>query len=341
MEIAVALSGGIDSAVTAYLLKEEGHKVWGITMLHHACMEASMPHVRKVAEALGITLEVIELKKVFYREVILPFVQGYAQGKTPNPCPLCNQRVKIGILMERALAKGAQKMATGHYARIVGKGKNYSLMKGRDRAKDQSYFLALLSQRQLNHLSLPLGDWHRSKVENLALKIGFLEKGLHSSQEICFLKGHYTHLLRELGLNPGPGPIKDTQGNLLGNHKGYIYYTIGQRRGLGVAQRGPLYVVKITPQENTIVVGPKEAIFSSKITMLSPHWIHKPSGKGPWRLNIKIRYRHREASALVEERENKIKATFDIPQRAATPGQLAVFYRDDEVLGGGWIEKAY
>jgi len=339
MKIAIALSGGIDSAVAAYLLKEGGHQVWGITMLHHVGMEASLPQVRKVAEALGISLEVIDLKKVFYREVILPFAQEYTLGRTPNPCPLCNRRIKMGILMERTLAMGAQKMATGHYARIVEEKGNCHLMKGKDKRKDQSYFLALLYQGQLSRLTLPLGNWSRPKVENLAQKLGLSEEGLHSSQEICFLKGHYTHLLKDLGLDPGPGPIRDIHGNILGNHKGYIYYTIGQRRGLGVAQGVPLYVVKIIPQENTVVVGPKEALFSKKITILSPHWIHKPLGKSPWLLNIKIRYRHREAPALVEERGDKIRATFDTPQRAPTPGQLAVLYRGDEVLGGGWIEE--
>ena len=308
-------------------------------MLHHAGMEASLPQVRKVAKVLGISLKVIDMQEVFYREVILPFAQEYAMGRTPNPCPLCNRRIKLGALMERALAMGAQKMATGHYALIKEDKGKYHLMKGKDKKKDQSYFLALLHQRQLSRLTFPLGNYTRSEVEHLAKKLGLSEVGSHSSQEICFLKGHYTQLLKGLGLDPGPGPIRDIHGNILGNHRGYTHYTIGQRRGLGIAQGVPMYVVKIIPQENTIVVGPKEALFSKSITILSPHWIHKPLGKSPWSLNVKIRYRHREAPALVEEMGDRIRATFDTPQRAPTPGQLAAFYRNDEVLGGGWIEE--
>ena len=308
-------------------------------MLHHAGMKAALPQVRKVAKVLGISLKVIDMQEVFYREVILPFAQEYAMGRTPNPCPLCNRRIKLGALMERALAMGAQKMATGHYALIKEDKGKYHLMKGKDNKKDQSYFLALLHQRQLSRLTFPLGNYTRSEVEHLAKKLGFSEVRFHSSQEICFLKGHYTQLLKGLGLDPGPGPIRDIHGNILGNHRGYTHYTIGQRRGLGIAQGVPMYVVKIIPQENTIVVGPKEALFSKSITVLSPHWINKPPGKGPWGLNVKIRYRHREAPALVEEMGDKIRVTFETPQRAPTPGQLAVFYRNDEALGGGWIEE--
>ncbi|HDD52562.1 MAG TPA: tRNA 2-thiouridine(34) synthase MnmA [Thermosulfidibacter takaii] len=339
MEIAVALSGGIDSAMAAHLLKEEGHNVWAITMVHHRRTEETLDRVKRVAEILTIPLEVVEVREVFQREVLSPFAEAYARGLTPNPCPLCNRRVKLGILMKRAMAKGADKMATGHYARVVEKDNGPHLMKGKDPRKDQSYFLALLTREQLEHLVLPLGEWTRQEVEVMAKKLSLWEKGLKSSQEICFLQGHYTQLLKEIGIDPGPGPIKDLNGKTLGTHKGYTHYTIGQRRGLGIAAGRPLYIVKIIPQENTVIVGPPEALMAEKVQLSYVHWIHTPPGSPPWKLKVKIRYRHREAPALVKDHGRTI--SFHTPQRAPTPGQLAVFYKEDEVLGGGQIQEVF
>ncbi len=337
MRIAVALSGGIDSAIAAYLLKEEGHQVWGITMVHCPTMEASMHRVKEIAGRLHIPLITINMKEAFYREVIIPFAEGYARGETPNPCPLCNQRMKLGLLMEKALREGAEKMATGHYAKVMEKENSYHLMKGTE--EDQSYLLALLNEDQLCHLILPLGDLTRKKVKELAHHLGILKKGDRGSQEICFVDGHYTQLLKTLGISPGPGPIKDEKGETKGMHKGYIHYTVGQRRGLGISSRRPLYVTRILPEENTIIVGPREALLSKRLTVNAPHWIHRPRGKGPWRVAVKIRYRHKESPAWIKEEGGCLTVLFDTPQKAPTPGQLAVFYMDNEVIGGGWIRK--
>ncbi len=339
MRIAAALSGGIDSAFSAHLLKEKGYEVWGITMVHHQGAEEALDRVKRVAKILDIPLEVVEMREAFQREVLSLFVEAYARGLTPNPCPICNRKVKLGILMERALALGADGMATGHYARVIKEEDGPHLVKGRDSKKDQSYFLALLTKEQLERLILPLGEWTRQEVEAMAKKLGLWEKGLKSSQEICFLRGHYTQLLKEMGIDPGPGPIKDLDGRTLGTHKGYTHYTIGQRRGLGIAIGHPLYVVKIIPQENTVVVGPSEALMASRIRISSVHWIHPPPGPCPWKLKVRIRYRHREAPATVEDHGRTV--TFHAPQRAPTPGQLAVYYKEDEALGCGQIQEVF
>ncbi len=323
--------------MAAYLLKEAGHEVWGIHMIHHSTGEEALPQVRRVAEILKIPLETVDLKGVFGQEVIRPFMDAYARGLTPNPCPLCNKRVKLGILMEKALAQGAQRVATGHYARVE---KGPRLLKGLDRGKDQSYFLALLSRDQLERLVLPLGTKGRKTVEDKARELGLTGGGnIKSSQEICFLKGHYTRLLKEEGIDPGPGPVVDINGKVLGTHKGYVHYTLGQRRGLGVATGKPVYVVRIIPEENTVVVGPAEALMKRGVKLAWIHWIRPPSGPSPWELKVKIRYRHREAPARVDE-EGRI-ITFLEPQRAPTPGQLAVFYLGEEVLGGGEIAESF
>jgi len=336
MEIAVALSGGIDSAVAAYLLKERGHRVWGITMIHHREALETLPRVEKVARILSIPLEVINLVEVFQERVVVPFAQSYARGLTPNPCPLCNRKVKMGTLMEKALALGAQRVATGHYARVE---EGPRLLKGLDMNKDQSYFLALLSQGQLERLVLPLGHWTRKRVEEKARELGLGLEDLKSSQEICFLKGHYTQFLKEQGIDPGPGPLVDLEGRVLGTHKGFTHYTLGQRRGLGAATGKPLYVVKILPEENKVVVGPAEALMKTRLKLAWIHWINYPPGPPPWGLKVRIRYRHREVPAVVKG--GGLDITFLEPQRAPTPGQIAVFYRDQEVLGGGEILESF
>ena len=339
MEIAVALSGGIDSAFTAHLLKEEGHRVWGITMVHHEGAWDTLERVKRVARTLGIPLEVADMREPFRQEVLTPFVRAYSQGLTPNPCPLCNRRVKLGILMNKALSLGAERMATGHYARVAAGEEGPRLLKGVDTRKDQSYFLALLSREQLARLILPLGQKTRKEVEEKARELGLWEEGLKSSQEICFLQGHYTRLLERLGIDPGPGPLVDMEDRVLGTHKGYTHYTIGQRRGLGVATGEPLYVVRVIPQENKVVVGPARALMAKRIRLAWVHWIHLPPGDPPWELKVRIRYRHQEAPALVTAPGKEI--TFLAPQRAPTPGQLAVFYRDQEVMGGGEIIEVF
>ena len=332
----MALSGGIDSALAAHLLKEAGNQVWGITMVHCPEAKETLKRVEEVARLLDIPLEIVDLKKTFREKVVAPFVKSYAQGLTPNPCPLCNREVKLGILMNKALARGADRVATGHYARVE---KGPRLLKGLDQNKDQSYFLALLSRNQMERLVLPLGPRTRKEVERKARELGLWQEGITSSQEICFLKGHYTQLLKEWGIDPGPGPLVNLEGKVLGQHKGYIHYTVGQRRGLGVATGEPLYVVGIIPGENKVVVGPAQALMKRKIRLAWVHWIHHPPGDPPWKLKVRIRYRHREAPALVEK--DGLHITFKEPQRAPTPGQLAVFYLGEEVLGGGEILETF
>ncbi|MGQ9512731.1 tRNA 2-thiouridine(34) synthase MnmA [Thermodesulfitimonas sp.] len=335
--MAVALSSGVDSAAAAILLQEEGHTVFGVTM---QVTESRMTEAATVAAALGIKHYLFDLQAEFKAAVIEPFVAAYLSGRTPNPCVTCNPRVKFGLLLHRAVELGAEFFATGHYARIwrdVETGR-YLLARGVDRKKDQSYFLYALTQEQLRYLLFPLGTKTKEEARALVRARG-LRVAARESQEICFIpEGDYRRLLRQVAGEPCPGPIVDLQGNVIGQHRGLPYYTVGQRGGLGVTAGYPLYVLALDPARNALIVGPEEFLYRDECLVGDVNLIPFPALAGSLPVTVKVRHGAREKRAVIEPAgEDRVRVKFAVPERAITPGQAAVFYRDDLVVGGGTI----
>lgn len=351
MKIAVAMSGGVDSSVAAALLKAEGHSVTGVTMRLGRVQDKSdgqpdsVKSAREAADRLGIPHHTVDLTDIFQTEIIDDFCREYGRGRTPNPCVRCNSYIKFGALMDKVRELGADGMATGHYARIVKdeKSKRYLLKKGVDAAKDQSYFLSRLTQAQLSQAMFPLGDMTKEKVRQLAGEMGLPAAGRPESQEICFIPGddYATFLQKHLPYTGEPGPIINEHGETLGEHKGIYAYTIGQRHGLGIAAAEPLYVTAIESGENTIVVGPRESIYSGDLIANDMNWISGTAPDLPVKLKARIRNRHPEAEATVEMiDDNTVHVHFSEPQTAVTPGQAVVFYDGGTVIGSGTINKS-
>lgn len=347
MKIAVAMSGGLDSSVTAALLKNEGHEVFGLTMLVVPTDEATNSRVptvaRQVAQVLGIPHHVIDLRGIFAERVISEFCAQYSLGRTPNPCVRCNRFIKFGILYEKARELGADVLATGHYSRIERRESDgrYLLKKGIDRRRDQSYFLHALTQEQLMRTLFPLGTLTKGRVKEIAAEMK-LPVVSSESREICFIpdNDYIRFLQRHVTSGATSGVIKDVQGNVLGEHHGIINYTIGQRKRLGIAAAKPLYVVAIDSQSNTVVVGDREHIFNTEFIVSGVNWIAMPELPESILARVKIRYLHPEAEAVVTlEGKGIVKVKFTEPQMAITPGQAAVFYDGDVVVGGGTIEE--
>ena len=357
MKIAVAMSGGVNSSTAAALLKEEGHEVIGLTMRlwdspaddpekPGSCfVPAHVADARRVAEQIGISHHVIPLQEIFEKEIIGYFVDEYLRGRTPNPCVLCNQRIKFQALLKKAEELGAQALATGHYARIYGdpQTSRFKLCRGLDRRKDQSYFLFLLTQDQMGKILLPLGDKTKPEVREKAHRLGLPVAQKSESQEICFIpdddyrKFVETRKGKEIAL---PGKIVNRQGQELGRHHGIYAYTIGQRRGLGIAAPHPHYVLDLDAENNFVIAGKNEELFSAGLMAREVNWVSIPPPEGKIEAAVQIRYRHPGApGVLLPLEEGRVRVELKIPQRAVTPGQAAVFYRGDEVLGGGWIEK--
>jgi tRNA-specific 2-thiouridylase len=358
--VLVAMSGGVDSSVAAALLKEQGYEVIGITMCFSAeggsasggnladtkrkrpgcCNPQAIEDARRVAHQLDIRHYVVNMQKVLIEHVVKDFCQQYFLGRTPNPCVRCNQYIKFDCLLKNALALDAKFLATGHYARIIKSKAGSQLKKARDLSKDQSYFLYRLNQKQLKHTLFPLGNYTKDRVRRIARKLKLPVANKLSSQEICFLPGNdYRKFLQLFGNKEiKPGLIVDTQGNVLGQHKGIPYYTIGQREGLGIAKGYPLYITKIDCKNNRITVGIKEEVYKSVFLIKEPHFILRHIKKEV-AVRVRIRYNHKDALAAVMPFRNKIKVKFLKPQFAITPGQSAVFYNKDNVLGGGIIDK--
>lgn len=348
--VAVAMSGGVDSSVAAALLKKQGHEVVGLTMCFNlaehdgkkpsCCGLTGIEDARRVCQKLGIRHYLINLDKYFSRDVIRDFYQEYLNGRTPNPCVRCNQFIKFGILLKKALNLGAAFLATGHYARIVKSKQGYLLKKAKDLKKDQSYFLYRLNQKQLKHIVFPLGNFTKPKVRDIAADFGLNVAEKQDSQEICFLpEGKLGDLIKAKG--PGnlkPGKLVDKEGNILGVHKGIPFYTIGQRHGLGIAKGYPLYVTQINAKNNRITVGRRQDAYASEFMIKAGHFLNKPFKKKV-EIKVRIRYNHQEDAAVVYPEKNKLKVIFKKPQFAITPGQAAVFYDRDTVLGGGIIQK--
>ena len=344
-KIAVALSGGTDSSVAALLLKEAGYEVMGIYIL---CLWNSLDGYRHQAEQvchiLGIPFYVLDLQKEFEHYVINYFCQEYGRGRTPNPCIVCNQYVKFGLLLDKALSLGVDYLATGHYARIEKSDDGYHLLKAGDTSKDQSYFLYTLNQRQLGYLLFPLGSHTKAEVRQIAKQKG-LPTAIKSSQDLCFISQKNYHAFLSQRFSSMPGDVVDAQGTILGHHQGIAFYTIGQRHGLGFASDKPLYVAKIDPQSNKIVLGSEGELYSQKATAKNLNWVAGDLPSESIAITAKIRYKSREAEATLfstchcEQGEAIYDICFSQPQWAVTPGQSIVFYKGDEVLGGGIIES--
>ncbi|WP_223909040.1 tRNA 2-thiouridine(34) synthase MnmA [Geobacter sp. AOG1] len=356
--VVVAMSGGVDSSVTAALLQKQGHEVIGISMqvwdyatftapdgekFDTCCSLDDIHDARRVAEQLGIPFYVVNFEEEFQRLVIDDFVGEYFRGRTPNPCVRCNQRIKFELLLQKARDLAADYLATGHYARVERDGTGrYRLHMGQDSSKDQSYFLFTLTQEQLSRTLFPLGGMTKPEVRRLAARYGLrvAEKG--ESQEICFVPDNdYVRFLEEArGAGTLNGDIVDRRGTVLGRHQGTYRYTVGQRKGLGVAHPSPLYVLEVDTEKRQVVVGSREELASPGLVATDLNWIIPPPG-APLEATCKIRYRHRPVSCTVIPLPgNRAEVRFTVPEKSVTPGQAVVFYRDDEVLGGGWIEKA-
>jgi tRNA-specific 2-thiouridylase len=350
MKIAVAMSGGVDSSVAAALLVKQGHEVIGVTMqlrplesgtaLDTAAADAVSADARKVAEKLGIPHHVLDLRRVFKHTVIDYFCREYTAGGTPNPCVLCNRQIKFGALWEKARELGAEFLATGHYAAVTQNNGRFLLKKGSDLKKDQSYFLYRLTQEQLSRTLFPLAVLTKDKVKDLARELELPTAFRPESQEICFVPDNdYAGFLKEYyHAAVTPGPILDRSGNTLGEHRGIINYTIGQRKGLGIASPEPLYVTGIDAVNNTITAGTKGDIYAVELAAGDLNWIAYDPPDRPVKVAARVRYRHEDIEAVITPiNEHEIYVKFSTPQMAVTPGQSVVFYEEDTVIGGGTI----
>ncbi len=343
MKFAVAMSGGVDSSVCAALLKKEGHEVIGLTMQVMPSEDAANA-AREVAQVLDIPHHTFDFRDVFTKQIISDFCRQYSLGRTPNPCVRCNRVIKFGALLEKAKELGSVAMATGHYARIEKRpsASRFILKKGVDRKRDQSYFLYKLTQAQLADAVFPLGNLTKDKVRKMALDMRLPAANRKESREICFIpENDYPRFLRKhLPSEIKSGQIADKQGNVLGKHNGIIDYTIGQRKGLGISSKEPLYVVDINSQTNTVIVGGKQDVYASEFIATDLNWIAFERLTISLTLKAKIRYLHPEAESVITPIENnKVDVKFAEPQMAITPGQAAVFYDDDMIVGGGTIER--
>ena len=346
------MSGGVDSSVAAYLMKQRGFDCIGVTMklfsneeigcsrAKTCCSLEDVEDARSVAYRLGIPYYVFNFTEDFGRQVIDRFVAAYENGATPNPCIDCNRYLKFERLYRRAAELGCDRVATGHYARIEKQGDRYLLKKASDESKDQSYVLYAMTQEQLAHTAFPCGALNKTQTRQIAEEQGFLNAEKPDSQDICFVPdGDYAAFIRRYtGKSYPDGPFVTTRGEIIGRHRGIIHYTVGQRKGLGISSDRPLYVQSIDAAKNTVVLGENRELFGTELNAVNFNWIAFETPPDILRAKAKIRYRHREQWATVEVTgKNKVHLVFDAPQRAVTRGQAVVLYDGDTVLGGGEI----
>ncbi|MCR5175794.1 MAG: tRNA 2-thiouridine(34) synthase MnmA [Anaerovibrio sp.] len=354
-KVAVAMSGGVDSSLTAYLLKKDGYDVIGVTMRlsdegrdfsldanEDACKLGSVSDAKKVAEQLGIPHYVADFRDIFKEKVVKYFLDEYAAGRTPNPCVVCNPQIKFGELLDWARDFGADYLATGHYARILQKPQGeYGIFMGMDKHKDQSYVLYRINRELLKYIMMPLGNYTKVMTRQLAKEYGLVVAEKTESQEICFVpdddyKAMLKHCKPECLI---PGDIVDLKGNVLGRHQGVPLYTIGQRKGLGIAYSEPLYVVKLDVGKNQVVVSGNKDVFADSLIAEDMNWLAFDRLTEPIHVNARIRYGSREGQGIVTPlNDGRVRVDFDRPQRAVTPGQSVVFYDGEQVIGGGIIK---
>jgi len=362
--IAVAMSGGVDSSVVAGMLHRSGNRVVGLTMqlwnqrrlpalapdqpTGRCCSLEDVYDARHVAQHLGIPYYVVNFENAFERQVVKPFIDEYLAGRTPIPCTLCNNFIKFDQFLEMAEGVGAERIATGHYARITWNPDSgrWEMRRSADRAKDQTYFLFGLTQTQLSRTMFPLGGFEKAQVRELARELGIPTAEKPDSQEICFVpNGDYAAFIdayfAEQGIAPSEtqGELVTADGRVVGEHSGVHHFTVGQRRGLGIAAAEPLYVIATEPATRRVIVGRGDALLRSTMRVKDVNWISIAAPSAPVRAEIKIRNKHAAAPATIQPVDDtSVEVVFDEPQRAITPGQGAVFYSNELVLGGGWIE---
>lgn len=355
MRVVVAMSGGVDSSVAAALLKREGLRAIGVTLQiwsenncdssgqrsKSCCSPVQIDLARRVCGSLGIPHYVFNVVREFDREVVDYFCREYQQGRTPNPCVICNDRLKFSWLWDKARQLGAEAIATGHYAKIVKNGERFSFKKAGDKRKDQSYFLFTLTQDKLKRTLFPLGDYTKTEIRRIAADLKLVTADQAESQDICFIPNNDYPEFLSARFSVSGGPIYNLKGEQVGTHKGIPFYTVGQRKGLGLAMKNPCYVIRIDTKKNALIIGEKKDLLRQEMTAGGVNWIEGNSPDSPFEANVRIRYRHKEAPAKVSPLGgNRMQVHFDSPQSAVTPGQAAVVYNGDTLLGGGWIEAA-
>ena len=354
-KVVVAMSGGVDSSVAALLLQRQGYDVVGVTMKLYSLEEADLPSyyqgcctlddvedARRVCHRLGIPHYVLNVQREFESFVIDYFCAEYSKGRTPHPCIACNDKIKFNFLMSRAAVLQAQYVATGHYARIQRRTEGLVLRKGVDVSKDQSYVLFGMGQEELSHTLMPVGDYPKDEVRRMALEAGLVNADKPDSQDICFIPlGDYKQFLKER-LTQVPGDIVDMDGNVLGEHQGIEFFTVGQRRGLGLNPGGireePLYVIRVESESRRVMVGPEAALYRDRMWVSKVNYSLGNPPPRPVEVTVKIRYKAEEAPAELYPHDNGVLVHFRQPQKAVTPGQAAVFYQGDMLMGGGVIE---
>ncbi|NMM62832.1 tRNA 2-thiouridine(34) synthase MnmA [Clostridium sp. P21] len=353
-KVVIGMSGGVDSSVAAYLLKQQGYDVIGVTMQvwqedeeyeaveGGCCSLSAVEDARRVAYKLDIPFYVMNFKDIFKKNVIDYFIDEYMNGRTPNPCVACNKFIKFDALLKKAMELGADYVATGHYAVVEKHDNRYVLRRSEDDKKDQTYALYNLTQFQLEHTLMPCGVYKKEKIREIAKEIGLLVHNKKDSEEICFIpdNDHGRYIKKQVPNKVKPGNFVDKAGNVLGRHKGIVYYTIGQRKGLGIAFGVPMYVTDINPLRNEVVLGSEKDIFKTDLIAKDMNFIPFDNLQGTMEIQAKVRYSAKPSRAWITALDNgRVKVEFENKQRAITKGQSVVFYNDDLLVGGGVIDE--